>query len=214
LLITFEGIEGSGKSTQLERLADRWREAAGGDVVTTREPGATGLGRSLRRLLLRVEETPLDPWAELLLYVADRAQHLTEVVLPALAGGRTVLCDRYLDATLAYQGHGRGLDLDAIRDLHRRPPLDLRPRRTLLFDLDPGAALRRARLRDSERGATIDEGRFEAERLEFHERVRAGYLELAAAEPDRFRVVDAGGDMDRVTERVEQALADLLEDTP
>jgi len=211
--ITFEGIEGSGKSTQLERLA-RWRRGAGDEILVTREPGGTALGRSLRRLLLQVEDTPLDPRAELLLYVADRAQHLTQVVLPALDAGATVFCDRFVDATLAYQGYGRGLDLDWIRDLHRAPPLDRRPLRTLLFDLDAAEGLARARRRDDERGVSRTEGRFEAERLEFHRRVRAGYLELAAAEPERIRLVDASGDVELVSRRVGRALADLYEEVP
>jgi dTMP kinase len=207
--ITFEGVEGSGKTTQIARLAVDLRQA-GIDPVVTREPGGTELGRSLRELLLRPSREPMDPMTELLLYTADRAQHLVEIVLPALDQGRPVLCDRYLDATLAYQGHGRGLGTTVILELHRRPPLDRRPARTLLFDLDPETALRRARQRNA--GADLDriEGRFEQEALEFHRRVRQGYLELAAADPDRFRTIAADGDEDAIASHVRRALADLF----
>jgi dTMP kinase len=206
--ITFEGVEGCGKSYQLDRLAARLA-AAGRDVLTTREPGGTELGRELRALLLR-PGLAIDPAVELMLYVGDRAQHLGEVVLPALERGRTVLCDRYLDATLAYQGYGRGIDLAWIRALHAQPPLDRRPHRTVLLDMDSATALARARGRNARLGLDRSEGRFEAERLEFHDRVRRGYLELAAAEPERFRVVDAGGDRDAVAARVDDAVDDLV----
>lgn len=206
--ITFEGIEGSGKSTQLGRLAARL-SAAGGDPLCTREPGGTELGRALRALLLAPSSAGLDPWCELLLYVADRAQHLAERVEPALAAGRVVLGDRFVDATLAYQGHGRGLDLDAIRALHARPPLDRRPERTILLDLPAERGLARARRRDRESGRRAEAGRFEAESLAFHRRVRQGYLALAAAEPARFRVVEADAEEERVAVRVALALSDL-----
>ena len=208
--ITFEGIEGTGKSTQIERLAERLR-GLGRPLILTREPGGTELGRGLRELLLRPTETPMDPLAELLLYAADRAQHLRQVVIPALERGDLVLCDRYLDATLAYQGFGRGLGVDLVLDLHRQEPLDMRPRRTVLLDLDPTLAVGRARRRNVGAGLDETEGRFEKERLEFHRRVRQGYLELASAEPDRFRVVDAAGTPDEVERRIAGALADLLD---
>ena len=204
--VTFEGIEGCGKTTQLARLAERFR-GEGVRVTTTREPGGTELGRQLRAILLRPTETPMCAMAELMLYAADRAQHLTEVVQPALDRGDVVLCDRYIDATLAYQGHGRGIDLAAIHDLHRRPPLDLRPARTILLDIDAEAGLSRARRRDD--GVVAErEGRFEAEEIEFHERVRGGYLELARCEPRRFRVVDGSDAADEVARRVWNAMAD------
>jgi dTMP kinase len=207
--VTLEGIEGTGKTTQLERLRTRL-VARGRDALVTREPGGTALGRELRRVLLACIEPALDPRTELLLYAADRVQHMTEVVLPALAAGTVVLCDRHLDATLAYQGHGRGLGLAAVRELHRSFPLDERPDRTILLDLDPGLALERARARDERAGRGTSEGRFEAEPLAFHERVRAGYLELQAAEPRRIRLVDAAGGSDEVARRIDAALADLL----
>ena len=207
--ITFEGIEGSGKSTQIARLAERLRRGKI-DVVETREPGGTELGRALRPLLLRPTAEPMGPAAELLLYVADRAQHLEKVVEPALKRGELVLCDRYVDTTLAYQGRGRGLDIEWIRALHARAPLDRVPDRTVLLDLDPTLALDRARRRDLDRGRTESEGRFEQERIEFHLRVREGYLALASAAPDRIRVIDAEGPAEEIEQRVVDALADLL----
>ena len=188
LFVTFEGIEGSGKSTQLARVADRLR-GAGVDVVATREPGATRVGQGLRALLLEPSEETVTPYVELLLYAADRAQHVATVIEPALERGAVVLSDRYLDATLAYQGYGRGLGTDVVLALHARPPLDLRPVRTILLDLDPDEGLTRARRRNDERGVRETEGRFEDEDVAFHARVRAGYLTLAEAEPERYRVV-------------------------
>jgi len=205
--VTFEGIEGCGKSTQMDRLARQLR-AAGHEVVATREPGGTALGLALRRILLG--EAGITPMAELLLYAADRAQHLAEVVEPALARGAVVLGDRYLDATVAYQGHARGLGAEAVLALHRTPPLDRRPDRTLLLDLDPAEALRRARARNDAQGTAAAEGRFEREGLAFHRAVRAGYRAIAAAEPGRVRVIDASGAVDEVAARVAAALEDLL----
>lgn len=206
--VTFEGIEGSGKSTQARRLAERLRRS-GHEVVLTREPGGTALGRRLRELLL-AEGSPVLPEAELLLYAADRAQHVAETIAPALAREAVVLCDRFLDATLAYQGAARGLGTEAVLALHRRPPLDLRPHRTVLLDLPPEHGLARARGRDAGRHEGLDEGRFEAEPLAFHRRVREGYLAIAAAEPDRVRVIAAEGEEDAVEAAVSRALADLF----
>ena len=202
--ITFEGIEGSGKSTQLPRLAATLR-TRGLDVVVTREPGGTPIGDQIRGILLHPASV-LGPWSELFLYAAARAEHLEQVIRPALAAGRIVLCDRFTDATRAYQGHGRGLPLDAIEALHGLGPLALEPDRTLLFDLEPEAALGRARGREAASAGAAD--RFERETLAFHTRVRAGYLELARRHPGRFRVIDAGGDVDAVAARVLTALGD------
>jgi dTMP kinase len=209
LWITFEGIEGTGKTTQLERLASRLG-AAGHSVLVTFEPGGTELGQRLRKLLLKPADEPMDAMTELLLYSADRAQHLAEVILPALDRGEVVLCDRYLDATLAYQGYGRQLGVERILEIHRYPPLNRRPHYTILLDLDPGIAVERARSRNIGSGADHSEGRFERERLEFHERVRSGYLDLAAAEPERFRIIDAAGDADEVEAKVWSAVRDML----
>jgi dTMP kinase len=207
--ITFEGIEGTGKTTQLDRLSERLRRD-GRTVVATREPGGTDLGRSLRALLLRPTDEPMDPLTEMLLYAADRSQHLQELILPALERGEIVLCDRYLDATLAYQGFGRRLGVERILEIHRHPPLDQRPDRTLLLDLDPESSIDRARSRNLGAGLDESEGRFERERLAFHRRVRQGYLELAAAEPERFILIDASGSAGAVERRIQTALAGLL----
>ena len=207
--ITIEGIEGCGKSTQLTRLVSRL-QSAGIEPLVTREPGGTELGRRLRALLLARDAPAMDPFSELLLYATDRAQHLQEIVLPALRQDRLVLCDRYLDATLAYQGYGRRLGVDPILHIHRDPPLDLRPDRTILLDLEVTLALGRARARNRELGIENAEGRYEDEQLDFHERVRAGYLVLAAAEPQRFRVIPAGGTAREVEGRIAAALADML----
>jgi dTMP kinase len=207
--VTFEGIEGSGKTTQIARLAERLDEA-GEPAVVTREPGGSPLGRRLRGLLLGGEVARIEPMAELLLYVADRAQHLRELVEPTLAAGTHVLCDRYLDATLAYQGFARGLDLDFIRRLHEKPPLDRRPHRTILLDLEPELGLDRARRRNEDLGLETAEGRFERETLAFHRRVREGYLSLAEAEPFRFRIVAAEGSADEIAARVADLLTDLF----
>ena len=207
--ITFEGTEGVGKTTQIKRLDERL-DGAGRIVRIPREPGGTTLGRRLRAVLLEPTDRPMHAVAELLLYTADRAQHLAEVILPSLDRNEVVLCDRFLDATLAYQGHARGLGFDAVLELHRLAPLDSRPDRTLLLDMPPERALTRALQRNAGSGQDASEGRFESERLEFHERVRAGYLELARREPERIRVVLADGDADEVESRIAAELADLF----
>jgi dTMP kinase len=209
LFVTFEGIEGAGKSTQVARIAARLARA-GVDAVVTREPGGTAHGRRLRALLLDEGAPPLFPLTELLLYAADRAQHVEEVVLPALRRGAVVLCDRYLDATIAYQGYGRRLGSERVLELHRHPPLDLRPDRTVLLDMDPASALLRARRRNRADARLRAEGRMERERMAFHRRVRSGYRALARLEPARFRVVRAGGAPGSVEARVRAALRDLL----
>lgn len=209
VFVTFEGLEGSGKSTQISLLRTRLREG-GVAVVVTREPGGTALGRRLRAILLESPGAPIAPVTEMLLYAADRAQHVTEVLLPALERRAVVLCDRYLDATLAYQGEARGLGAEAVLRLHARSPLDLRPDRTVLLDMEPAEALARARGRNERRGSERDEGRFEAETLDFHRRVREAYLDLARAEPERFRIVPASGEASQVHARVARALADAL----
>jgi dTMP kinase len=181
--ITFEGIEGSGKSTQVARLA-AWIKTIGCDPVVTREPGGTPLGKRLREALLsgNVE----DPLTEAMLMTADRAEHVTRVILPALDRGEHVLCDRHADSTLAYQGGGSGVSREVLEALNRVATRGLVPDLTLLYDLDPKIALARMHART---GGNAD--RFEAESLAFHERVRATYLELARREPARFAVIDA-----------------------
>jgi dTMP kinase len=195
--ITLEGIEGSGKTTQIARLA-RFLEDRGFACVTTRQPGGTLIGENIRSILLDPANRALEPTAELLLYMADRAQHLHELIGPCLKAGRTVLCDRYYDATLAYQGFARGLDMELIRNLHRFLFHNLKPDITLLLDLPPRVGLERARGQLSSGQRSSRESRFEDEKVAFHEKVRAGYLELARLEPDRIRIVDAARSPDHV----------------
>jgi dTMP kinase len=206
--ITFEGIEGSGKSTQIVLLANYLASHVKG-VTLTREPGGTDIGDQVRKILLDPANRALDPKAELLLYAAARAQHLEELVRPDLESGRIVLCDRFSDATLAYQGYGRGLDVDMIRSLDRMVTAGLRPDLTVLLDIDAATGLSRARGRNNKRGLEA-EARFENEDLVFHERVRQGYLTLAQCEPDRFRVVAAAAAPDEIQNRIRKIVDDVL----
>ncbi|MCU1350720.1 MAG: tmk, partial [Acidobacteria bacterium] len=199
MFITFEGIEGSGKSTQIRRVAELVP-----DAIVTKEPGGTPTADRIRAILLD-SATTLDPVAELFLFAASRRQHVVEVIRPALEAGRLVLCDRYTDATLAYQGFGRLLNLDRLRMLNDWATESLQPDLTLLFDLPEAEGLARARRRNEE--AVHDEGRFEAEDLRFHRRVREGYLSMAKAEPKRYAIVDADGSIDEVLERTRATLA-------
>lgn len=211
VFVTLEGGEGSGKTTQLPLIA-KWLESLGREVVTTREPGGTPLGASIRALLLRSGgEVPVAR-AELMLYGADRAQHVQRVIAPALAEGKVVLCDRYADATEAYQGHGRGIDLNLVRTLNEAATGGLKPDRTVWIDIDPELGVKRslARLAGDTGGA---ESRFEEEQLAFHKRVREGYAGLANTETGRFRRVDGNGTVAEVFERVQAALADLFPDS-
>jgi dTMP kinase len=196
VLITFEGVEGSGKSTQMRRLG-RWLTRHGHQVELTREPDGTALGVAVRRLF---ERRPA-PLAELFLFLAARHQHVTERIVPWLARGRLVLSDRYADATVAYQGYGRGLDPDLIRDLNVRATGGVLPDLTLLFDLDPATGLRRiGRRRDT----------FEREALAFHRRVRRGYREIQRAEPKRVRLIDASRSPDAIAAEVRASVGELL----
>jgi dTMP kinase len=191
LFITFEGTEGTGKSTQVRLLADDLR-AAGRRMMVSREPGGTAFGRTLRGMLLDPAAANIAPWAELFLYLADRAQHAREVIVPALERGEWVICDRFADATVAYQGFGRGLDAAFIRDASDRAAVGLVPDLTLLLDFDDVAAgVERARRRQQGDGTAGTEDRFEHEDVAFHTRVRDGYRSLAAAEPGRIRLLPA-----------------------
>jgi dTMP kinase len=196
VFITFEGIEGSGKTTQLRRLAERLPAA-----IATKEPGGTPISDRIRAILLDPQSVGMDARTELLLYAASRRQHVMELIRPALERGTVVLCDRYTDSTLAYQGFGRLLDLDELRSLNTWATGGLVPDLTLLFDLPEEAGLGRARARNVTSAALQDESRFEAEDLRFHRRVREGYLTLALSEPARYAVVDADGSEDEVFTR-------------
>jgi dTMP kinase len=199
MFITFEGIEGSGKTTQMRRLAERMP-----DAVVTKEPGGTETGDRIRELLLH-SKSKIEPVAEVLLFAASRRQLVMELIRPALAAGRTVLCDRYADSTLAYQGFGRLIDLDRLRSVTNWATDGLKPDRTLLFDLPEEVGLARARSRNARQ--ENDEGRFETEDVRFFRRIREGYLSLAAAEPDRYRVIDGNGTADEVFNRMMEVLA-------
>ena len=192
--ITFEGLDGCGKSTQMERLAARLRKE-GLSVTVTREPGGTAAGEKIRQLLLDARTSGLAPLAELALMFAARAQHAEEVILPALAAGQIVLCDRFTDSSEAYQGGGRKLGSKPVHDLHRTLVGDLQPDLTILMDSDVATSVERARRRNRAHSKTnmSDENRFERENRAFFTRVRAAYLDIAKREPDRVTIVDARG---------------------
>jgi len=213
MFITLEGIEGSGKTSQIRAMA-RWLEENGHDCLVTREPGGTAIGGQIRRVLLHPDNEDLAPGAELLLYVADRVQHLETVIRPALAAGQVVICDRYFDATLVYQGYARGLNKEMIRQLHQLACGGLAPDLTLLLDLTPDEGLARAWQRIQSDRAHAQESRFEKEKLAFHRRVRAGYLDLARREPDRFTIIDAAADLQAVQAQIDAVLTDRFKPVP
>ncbi len=208
LFITFEGLDGSGKSTHLKRVAQR---LAGSGVphVVTQEPGGTELGSAIRDVFLDHRFRGMDGVIELLLVFASRRQQLLEIVEPALAAGQHVLCDRFTDSTRAYQGFARGVPRDVIDQVDRIATGGRRPDRTLLFDLPAEAARRRGHSAPRRRAGTAD--RLDAEEIDFYERVRQGFLRLAAEEPERFRVIDSGGPVEATDAAVRGALADLTE---
>ena len=204
--ITFEGIDGSGKSTQLRMLASVLR-LRGLEVVTTREPGGTSLGKRLREALLDAQEQ-VDPLAELLLYAADRAQHVRALLRPALESNHIVLSDRYADATVAYQGAGRGFTPELIQDVVNLATGGLKPDLTLIFDLPVAASVARAQRR-ARRGNKVD--RLDTEDAAFYARVRDAYLQIAAADPERVRVVDATGSVNETHALVTNIVTPFLE---
>ncbi|NMB67313.1 MAG: dTMP kinase [Chloroflexi bacterium] len=198
MFITLEGPEGSGKTSHLPDLADFLRED-GWNVLTTREPGGTAIGDQVRQVLMRSDNTAMNPRAETLLFLAARAQLVNEVIRPALAAGTVVISDRYGDSTLAYQGYGHGNDLDTIRQMLAFATGGLTPDLTVLLDVDPAVGLRRKK--------TVGEwNRMDAYQLEFHQRVRAGYLELARQEPRRWVVLDAGQPREMVQTALRQVI--------
>ena len=197
--ISFEGGEGAGKSTQIRRLAERL-QAAGHDVVLTREPGGSPGAEAIRELLVNGAADRWSPVSEALLMSAARRDHLERVIRPALERGAIVLCDRFADSTRAYQGAGGAVDLDFIASLERFVVEGTRPRLTLILDLPVAEGLARA-------GARGGEARFESKGLAFHERLRAAYLDIARSEPDRCEVIDAAGTQDQVAAAIAAALA-------
>lgn len=190
LFITFEGGEGAGKTTLIDRLFDEL-SAKGHVVIRTREPGGSALGKEIRTLLLDQEEHPVCSRSELFLYLADRAQHVHQVILPALEEGEIVLCDRFNDSTLAYQGAARALNLDMIKSVCQAATDGLLPDLTLFLDLDPKLGLERAMQKNAH-------DRLEKESLDFHTKVREAFLHLAKEEPNRFHVIDASQPLDTV----------------
>ena len=198
VFITLEGGEGTGKSTQMS-LIDELLRGAGLSTLAVREPGSTVVGEALREIVLDPRHTGLCDRTEVLLYVASRAQHTDEVIRPALAAGKVVICDRYIDSSVAYQGYGRGLPLEEVRALNEFATGGLLPDVTLLFDIDPQTGLGRATAHGADR--------LEAEEAEFHDRVRNGYLEMAELQSDRFVVIDGTGTPQDVFERARGAIS-------
>ena len=209
--ITFEGLDGVGKSTQLENLAAALR-SRGLDVITTREPGGTAVGEKLRAVLLSSRTSGLSPLAELALMFADRAQHIDEQILPALQRGQWVLCDRFTDSSEAYQGGGRELGSELVLQLHRSLCGDLQPDLTILMLSDPARAVARARRRNADQSKQMeqDENRFEKENRAFHERVLAAYMAIAKRSPQRVAMVDAAAPIPQVQEKIARIVEQRL----
>jgi dTMP kinase len=201
--ITFEGLDGCGKSTQLERIAGKLKDA-GLSVTATREPGGTATGDKIRQLLLDTRTAGLNPTAELALMFASRVQHMNEVIIPALAAGNVVLCDRFTDSSEAYQGGGRKLGSKVVLELHRVLCGDLSPDLTILMDSDVAASVERARRRNQARSReeAVDESRFERENRAFFTRVRDAYMEIAKRDPQRVALVDARGTPDQTHRKI------------
>jgi dTMP kinase len=210
IFISLEGPDGAGKTTQL-KLLSKHLELFGHRHIVTRDPGGTALGRQIRRILLK-PENPVDPVTELLLYQADRAQHVNELIIPSLKAGLIVLCDRFIDSTIAYQGYGRALDLDLINELNQIATGGLLPQLTILFDIDSNSGL--SRLHPS------GQDRIEQESIDFHHRVREGYLKTASQDTQRWRTIDATKPMAVVQEQLRRLIFErfqisgLLEQSP
>ena len=202
LFITLEGIEGAGKSTAVDFIED-FLTKEGHDVIKTREPGGTVIGEQIREILLKNENYTLTYDTELLLVFSARAQHIQEVILPALSSGKIILCDRFTDASYAYQGGGRGIDASRINLLEKWVQGDLRPDLTLLFDLDVSIGMQRTKKRS-------DADRFEREEINFFKKIRNTYLERAKNEPQRFRIINSASSLESVKEQIITILKDFL----
>lgn len=207
--ITFEGIEGSGKTTQMHLLRE-CLEKSGYSVEATREPGGTRIGDAIRRILLDANTAGIDTKTELLLYQAARAQHIHEVIRPALAQDRIVLCDRFTDATLAYQGYAQDIDLDLIGRLNQYASGDLIPDLTILIDCPVEIGLQRARNRMAAHHAPVREDRYEEKSLDFHQAVRLGYLQLAEKYSSRFYIVDGREDPASAHRSIQSAVLKMI----
>jgi len=201
LFITFEGGEGSGKSSQAEELR-RWLSTQGIPAILTHEPGGTELGEKISDLVKWAQNTDISPMTELLLFNASRAQHVKEVIRPALYEGKAVICDRFDDSTTAYQSYGRGLDLEMVKSINDTTTGGLRPNLTVLLDISVKDGLAR------KRGEKLD--RFEKEDLDFHRKVREGYLKLADEEPDRWLVIDAMQSRESISELIFERVQSLI----
>jgi len=210
IFITIEGIEGCGKSTQV-RILKNYLEKKGLDVLLTREPGGTEIGNQIRKVLLDKRNKKIVPCSELFLYAASRVQHVEEVILPALQEGKTVVCDRFSDATTAYQGYGRGLNRNIVSVINRFSTKGLIPDLTIILDLPQEIGLKRARTRNREKGLSMKEGRFEEESLLFHKKVRQGYLRIRKSEPKRVKVINAGHDIKKVNSQISKEVDKLLQ---
>lgn len=210
MFVTFEGIEGTGKTTQINLLINHL-EAKGYEVLKTLEPGGSRVGRQLRKMLLTMESTDLTGETELFLYLADRAQHVDQVIRPAIEEGKAVISDRFADSTVVYQGYGRGLDPKILHTFNEIAVSGTWPDLTILLDIEPELGLKRAMTRNLQEGKVREEGRFEAEAIDFHVRVREGYLMWAALHQDRIKVVDATPGPDAVFESVRTEVDALIE---
>jgi len=208
LFITFEGVEGSGKTTQIQRLK-KYLNLKGIPCKVTREPGGCPIGEKIRKILLNPDHREMDPVAELFLYEAARAQHVEEVIKPSLKKGEVVLCDRFSDATLAYQGYGRRIDLKWIDRLNHLSSQGIRPDVTFLLDCPSDVGLRRA-VRRNRVLRQEEEGRFEKEKIQFHQRVRKGYLAIAKKEPRRVKLIDTQEGEEKVFERICKIVDNLI----
>jgi dTMP kinase len=208
LFITFEGVEGSGKTSQIRRLKN-YLNRRGIPCVTTREPGGTAIGEKIRKILLHRDHRRMAPLSELFLYEAARAQHVREVIKPLLKKSGVILCDRYADASVAYQGHGRKLSPALVEMLNRIGTEGIRPTVTFLLDCPSGLGLKRARRRNW-RNKRTKQDRFEREKIQFHQRVRAGYRSLARSEPDRVKVIDTRQGEKKVFEEIRKIVEGMI----
>ncbi len=208
LFITFEGVEGSGKTTQIERLK-KYLIRKGIPCRVTREPGGSSIGEEIRKILLNPDHREMSPLSELLLYEASRAQHVREVVKPLLKKEMVVLCDRFSDASTAYQGYGRRVDLKWVERLNRLSSDGIKPDLTFLLDCPSAVGLKRA-LRRNQLLKKEKEERFEREEIQFHRRVRKGYLSIAEKEPDRVKVIDTRGGEEKVFQKIRQIVDQLI----
>ena len=203
MFITFEGPEGSGKSTQLPKLA-QFLEESGLSVLKTREPGGTKIGDQIREVLVRMDNTELHPRTEILLFLAARAQLVEELIIPSLQEGKIILCDRYGDSTLAYQGYGHGIDLEILRVMLHFATGGCKPDLTILLDVDVMTGLKRKKIKE-------EWNRLDAFELSFHERVRDGYHILAGQEPERWKIVDATQEPEQVQKEIRALVLDAIE---